>query len=157
MSTSLEETEVSNRKKDLSKIKKYLIRQTGHGKGKREDSEQWNIFKDMTFEQFLNDVGMLDKDANTDDLLEIEKANQRYEAALSASVKGNGAIFMKRDPKDIFTNNFNPHIMQLHEANHDIQLVSDPYACAQYIYNYLTKAEGGMNKVLKAINDEGKD
>ena len=47
--------------------------------------------------------------------------------------------------------------MQIHEANHDIQLVSDPYACAEYICDYMTKAEGGMSKVLQAINDEGKD
>ena len=77
--------------------------------------------------------------------------------ALSVGVKGNGAIFIKREPKDVYTNNFNPQVMQIHEANHDIQLVSDPYACAEYICDYMTKAEGGMSKVLQAINDEGKD
>ena len=76
---------------------------------------------------------------------------------MSASIKGNGAIFVKREPKDTFTNNFNPQIMHIHEANHDIQLVSDPYACAEYVCDYMTKAEGGMSKVLQAINDEGKD
>ena len=64
---------------------------------------------------------------------------------------------MKREPKDVFTNNFNPHIMQIHQANHDIQIVSDPYACAEYVCDYVTKAESGMSKVLQAVNDEGKD
>ena len=83
---------------------------------------------------------MFDKYAKTNDNIEVEKAYQRYKTALSASIKGTGAIFTKREPCDVFTNNFNPHIMQIHEANHDLQMVVDPYACAKYVTDYLTKA-----------------
>ena len=47
--------------------------------------------------------------------------------------------------------------MEVHEANHDLQMVVDPYACAEYVTDYLTKAEAGISKVLKAVDDEGKD
>ena len=36
---SLAEEEVVRRKNDLKKIRKFLIRQTGYGQGKREDSD----------------------------------------------------------------------------------------------------------------------
>ena len=44
--------------------------------------------------------------------------------------------------------------MKLHLANHDIQIVIDQYACAQYVCGYLTKNEGGISKLLKAVNEE---
>ena len=47
--------------------------------------------------------------------------------------------------------------MLIHEANHDIQMVVDQYACAQYICGYLTKNEEGMSKLLKKINDEAEN
>ena len=50
------------------------------------------------------------------------------------SVCGTGAIFIEREPRDIFINNFNPNLMMILEANHNIQIVVDPYACAQHIY-----------------------
>ena len=31
------------------------------------------------------------------------------------------------------------------------------YACAQYVVGYLTKNESGMSKLLKAVNEQGKD
>ena len=156
MLESLSEDEIEVRKKNLKKIKKFLIRQTGH-EGKREDNSLWIKFRSWDFHTFLYEVGMFPNGANIEDTAQIEKANQQYLEALSSSVKGNGAIFLKRDSKDVFTNNFNPNVMQIHEANHDIQLVSDPYACAEYICDYMPKAEGGMSKVLQEITDEGKD
>ena len=88
---------------------------------------------------------------------EIANAKKRYIDALSVSVKGTGAIFLRRNTKDIFTNNFNPNLMLIHEANHDIQMVVDQYSCAQYICGYLTKNEEGMSKLLKYINDNAEN
>ena len=56
---------------------------------------------------------------------EKQAAYQRYLNALSVSVRGTGAIFLKRNPKDILTNNFNRRLMSVHQANHDIQVVID--------------------------------
>ena len=47
--------------------------------------------------------------------------------------------------------------MRVHKANHDIQMVVDQYACAQYVVGYLTKNESGMSKLLKAVNEKAKD
>ena len=49
----------------------------------------------------------------------------RYIKALSVSIRGTGAILPKRNPKDVFTNNFNNRLMRIHKANHDIQIVID--------------------------------
>ena len=84
-------------------------------------------------------------------------AFKRYLDAISASVKGSGSVFLQRRTKDIFTNNFNRRLMEVHKANHDLQIVVDQYACAQYVVGYLTKNESGMSKLLKAVNDQAKD
>ena len=142
------EEEVQSRKKDLLKIRKYLIRQT-------IDNESWNVFKNLNFIEFLREVGMFDDDKEICEYndKDIERANIRYISALSVSVRGTGSVFLKRNPKDVFTNNFNPNLMLIHGANHDVQMVVDQYACAQYICGYLTKNEAGMSNLLKNIND----
>ena len=113
----------------------------------------------MSFNEYVVDVGMLKDDKPFDKCSEqeIKEARQRYLDALSISIRGTGAVFIRREPKDIFTNNFNPNLMLIHGANHDLQLVVDMYACAQYITGYLTKNEDGISKTLKAVNDEAGD
>ena len=51
----------------------------------------------------------------------------------------------------VFTNNFNCRLMSVHKANHDIQVVIDQYAVAQYVIGYLTKSESGLSQLLKAV------
>ena len=79
-------------------------------------------------------------------------AKHRYLDALLVGIKGNGAVIMKREVKDIFTNGFNTKIMSLHQANHHFQVVINQYACAQYVCGYLTKNESGISKLLQAVN-----
>ena len=61
---------------------------------------------------------------------------------------------MKRETSDIFTNNYNSKLMNIHRANIDVQFITDQYAVAQYVSNYLTKLEGGASALLRNINDE---
>ena len=77
--------------------------------------------------QYLFNVGMFEEKNCLENLSEKEKTDgyQRYLNALSASVRGTGAIFLKRNTKDVLTNNFNRRIMSVHKANHDIQIVID--------------------------------
>ena len=84
----------------------------------------------------------------------FEAAFQRYKNALSCYVKGNGNVFLQRSPADVFTNNFNAQLMEIHEANHDVQIVCDPYGCVQYVCDYLTKGEGGVSKLLEEITKQ---
>ena len=79
----------------------------------------------------------------------------RYLTALRCEVKSSGMLLLKRQTSDVFTNNFNKHLIQIHSANQDIQYVTDEYAVAEYILNYCTKNESGQTALLKQINDEG--
>ena len=172
----LDKEEVTQRKKDYNKIKKYLIRQTFTEKD-TEESESHKYMKSLSFLQFLHEVGMFETQRKLVrySLKEKEAAYKKYINALSVSVRGTGAIFLKRNTEDLFTNNFNRSLLKLHKANHDVQIVVDQvkifssfselylifnpfqYACAQYVVGYLTKNEDGMSKLLKAVNDQAGD
>ena len=147
MSKELSKEEMSKKAKDLKKINKFLIRQT---------LENEDMIYKMSFLDFLYEVGMFEteKELSNYSKTEIDAAKQKYYDALSASIHGTGAVILKRDVKDIFTNGYNKSIMRLHQANHDLQVVIDQYACAQYVCGYLTKNEAGMSKLLKAVNEE---
>ena len=151
----LEEKEVIRRKADLKKIKKFLTRQT-YSETDVDQSESWKKLKSMSFLEFLQEVGMFheSKPLTSYTSVQIEKAIDRYYKALSMSMKGTGAVFLKRRVCDIFTNAFNPPMLKLHGANHDCQIVVDQYAVAQYICGYLTKNESGISKLLRAINED---
>ena len=86
-----------------------------------------SLFKNFGFIEFLKEAGMFDADKDLCEYDDIEKetAKKKYKLVLSASVKGAGAVFLKRNSKDVFTNNFNPNLMLIHGANHDVQMVVD--------------------------------
>ena len=125
LSKDLSEEEIIKRKTDLKKIKKFLIRQT-HTENDGE-AEHFDSFCQMTFIQFLFEAGMFESNQEIEKLSDNEKkvGYQRYINALSASVRGTGAVFLKRATKDVFTNNFNRRLLGVHKANHDIQMVVD--------------------------------
>ena len=119
-----------------------------------EECQNWEKFKSMNFKQFLIECGML-KTADAEDENAFKKAKDRYLTALRSDVRGAGMLLLKRNPCDVFTNNYNVKLMNYHPANQDMQYVSDMFACAQYVTNYLTKSETNMSSLLKKINDEG--
>ena len=127
MSKDLDEGAVKQRKNDLKKIKKFLIRQTYSEISTLDESSDFKYLKGLTFIEFLFEVGMFEKDKSIEEysLKEKREAYDRYTNALSASVRGTGSVFLQRETKDIFTNNFNRRLMGIHKANHDIQIVVD--------------------------------
>ena len=138
---------------DYKKIRKYLLRMT-HAED-FEESEQWKEFCEMDFSKFLYEVGMMEHDDTLkDDNEKIQKAKDRYLTALRCEVKKSGLLLLKRRTQDIFTNNYNKYLIGLHQANQDIQYITDEYAVAEYISNYCTKNEGGLSTFLKNINEE---
>ena len=156
LSKDLPEEELKKKKYDLRKIRKYLLRQSyGH----KEDSLSWSKLRSLNFWQFLYEVGMFEDEKSFEQYTEAEmqRAKTRYLNALATSIRGSGSIFLRRGTKDIFFNNFNPNIMLLHGANHDLQVVVDQYAVAQYIVGYVTKNEAGMSQLLKNINDNAEN
>lgn len=40
------------------------------------------------------------------------------------------------------------NLLAIYGANHDIQFVTDPYACAVYIVAYMSKSQRGMSLLL---------
>ena len=84
----------------------------------------------------------------------VANAMRRYYTALRCEVKSSGLLLLKRNTGDVFTNNFNLTLMQIHEANLDIQFTFDEYKVAEYVSNYCTKQESGQTSLLKKINDE---
>ena len=150
-----EEDIIKDRKRDLNKIIKFLIRQT-YCEQPSNESDSWKTLKTMNFYEFLHSVGMFIEDKPIEEYSETEKqkAKCRYLDALSAAVQGSAMLVLKREVKNLFINGYNKKIMELFKANHDLQICIDQYSVAQYICGYLTKNESGMSKLLKAVNDE---
>ena len=119
-----------------------------------KNTEKWKNFQKLSFDQFLYEVGMMDAKININDDKAMERARSRYLNALRCEVKSSGIVVLKRRPADILTNNFNKKLLRLHQANQDIQFITDEYAVAEYICNYVTKNESGLSSLLKNINDE---
>ena len=134
MRKDLEAEEIHQCRKDLQKIKKYLIRQTymediysNEDPASKTSKQCATNFSNLTFIEFLYEVGMFESKKPLEECSSKEKAlaYQRYIKALSASIRGSGSIFLKRETKDILTNNFNRKLMGIHQANHDLQIVVD--------------------------------
>ena len=123
-----------------------------HGEKFRE-SVAWKHFVSLNFTQFLYEVGMLDGES-LHDVNEVAKAKARYLKALKCEVKSSGLLLLKRNTEDILTNNFNKHLIKMHQANQDIQFITDEYAVVEYICNYITKNESGSSSLLRNINEE---
>jgi hypothetical protein len=123
------------------KIRKFILRQT-YDADRNNMSDSFHKFTNYTFDEFLCAVGMTEDD---------------YINALSTSVGSQGVgseVFLKRDCKDVFTNNYNKQILDIHRANMDLSFILDEYACVAYILGYLTKGESGLSRLLKQIETE---
>ncbi|XP_078579125.1 uncharacterized protein LOC144863641 isoform X1 [Branchiostoma floridae x Branchiostoma japonicum] len=66
-------------------------------------------------------------------------------------------VFLRRDPKDMWVNNFNPHLLRAWNGNMDIQYIFDAYSCVKYIVSYISKAEREMGKLLKEAQKEARE
>ena len=124
MSKELNDLEISKRTRDLRKINKFLIRETFKHQ-EFENTDNFEILRTKSFLQFLNEVGMFEEEKAQYSQQEIKAATQRYYNALSASIEGTGAVLIKREVKDLFTNGYNKNIRRLHQSNHDFQVVID--------------------------------
>ena len=72
-------------KEDYRKIRKYLLRLT-HG-GNFRNKEEWLNFLNLSFTEFLFEVGMFEKDEDINNANTVSKAMKRYYTALRCEVK----------------------------------------------------------------------
>ncbi|XP_071486145.1 uncharacterized protein [Diadema antillarum] len=66
-------------------------------------------------------------------------------------------IVMRRDPKDIWVNQYNPFLLKAWNANMDLQYITNEYACVVYVVSYMSKAEREMSLLLKNAETEMKE
>ena len=91
------------------------------------------------------------EEKSLDSILEDEEVNvskDAYHGALKISERGS-LVILKRQPSEIWVNNYNPHILKAWQANMDIQFCLDNYAVITYITDYLTKGDAGLTRELK--------
>ena len=144
--------EIKKAKLDYKKIRKYLLRLT-NGDDFDKD-KKWINFKEMPFYKYLFEVGMFEAGKNQDDKIACEVARKRYLTALRCEVRSSGLLLLRRGNEDVFTNNYNIKLLQIHEANEDVQFITDEYAVAEYVSDYCTKLETGTSALLRNINNE---
>ena len=90
----------------------------------------------------------------------LEKANvaeAQYMRALRwfKTKSGRPAIVLKREPCEIFINNYNKVIMMSWEANHDVQFVTSVLECVFYVASYMSKPEKTLGDLLKGVCKAG--
>ena len=94
---------------------------------------------DMTFEVYLENYAKMDFDD--------------YIKCIRSSLKA-AKVLSKRKTKDMRINLFNEDILLAWKANLDIQIVLEPYGCASYIVDYISKSQRGMSAQLNAAAKE---
>ncbi|XP_013402374.1 uncharacterized protein LOC106168004 isoform X2 [Lingula anatina] len=66
-------------------------------------------------------------------------------------------IVLRREPKECWVNQYNPHLLEAWDANIDIQYIVDAYACICYIVSYISKKESEEGELLRAAQKEARE
>ncbi|XP_039509525.1 uncharacterized protein LOC120464209 [Pimephales promelas] len=64
------------------------------------------------------------------------------------------SIVLKRNPKDVWVNQYNRDLLRAWQGNMDIQYVTDAFSVVVYIISYITKAEQEMGLLLQRTQSE---
>ncbi|XP_062615938.1 uncharacterized protein LOC134277623 [Saccostrea cucullata] len=97
--------------------------------------------KSISFNEFLHS-------------LNLEKED--YIKSVRSSLDG-PQLFLKRTPSEIRVNPYMKNVLTAWRANHDLQFVLDPYACAMYIVSYISKSQRGMSNLLDQACKEARE
>ncbi|XP_071943751.1 uncharacterized protein [Antedon mediterranea] len=66
-------------------------------------------------------------------------------------------IVIKRNPQDVWVNQYNPSLLRAWNANMDIQYITNVYACIIYLVSYMSKSEREMGLLLSHAASEMKE
>ena len=66
-------------------------------------------------------------------------------------------VSIKRDSKDVNTNNFNLDSISLWKANKGLWYVADIYCVINYVCSYVLKRENGIGEILKQVGEHLRD
>ncbi|XP_062581675.1 uncharacterized protein LOC134243443 [Saccostrea cucullata] len=75
---------------------------------------------------------------------------ERAHRVLSAKT----STILKRNPDEMWTNQYNACLLKCWDANMDIQYILDPFSCIVYIISYISKSEREMGMLLKQTQVE---
>ena len=89
--------------------------------------------ENVTFDELLHNV--------------VEINEDKYIKVIRSSLNG-PKVFPKRKPSELRVNPYMKVVLSAWKANHDLQFVLDPYACAMYIVSYISKYQKGMSALL---------
>jgi hypothetical protein len=89
--------------------------------------------ENVTFDELLHNV--------------VEINEDKYIKVIRSSLNG-PKVFPKRKPSELRVNPYMKVVLAAWKANHDLQFVLDPYACAMYIVSYISKYQKGMSALL---------
>ena len=107
----------------------------------KKELDDMNDGLDIKFEEFLKTI-----DCSFEDYID----------AVRTSIKG-PKIFLRRNLLEIRINPYMKNLVSAWKANHDIQFVLDPYACAVYITDYISKSQKGMSTLLHNACKEARE
>lgn len=86
----------------------------------------------------------------------LRMTQEQYETAFNMITKKK-SIVLRRQPCEIWTNQYNPCLLRCWDANMDIQFVLDPFSCIVYIISYISKSEREMGMLLKQTKIEAEE
>nr|XP_054593099.1 uncharacterized protein LOC129159978 [Nothobranchius furzeri] len=73
-----------------------------------------------------------------------------YEECIQ-SMNRKTALILKRDAKDSWINNYNPHLLEAWDSNIDVSFILNAYSCVEYLTKYITKKESGLSDYLSTV------
>ncbi|XP_052441444.1 uncharacterized protein LOC127981121 [Carassius gibelio] len=124
-------------------------RNADDSKGKGEDTTASEIIKKVK--------AALNSDVNFDSVdaffSSIGINQTMFEKAYNECSKKK-SIVLKRNPKDVWVNQYNRDLMRAWQGNMDIQYVTDAFSVVVYILSYITKAEQEMGLLLQRAQNE---
>lgn len=63
-------------------------------------------------------------------------------------------VVLQRQTSEVFTNQYNKHLLKAWNANMDIQYILDAFSCVVYIISYISKAERELGLLLQQTKNE---
>ncbi|XP_061191743.1 uncharacterized protein LOC133199982 [Saccostrea echinata] len=86
----------------------------------------------------------------------LSLSQEQYEEVHNMLTKSR-SIVLRRNPCEMWINQYNPCLLKCWDANMDIQFVLDPFSCIVYIISYISKSEREMGMLLKQTKVEAEE
>ncbi|VDH93803.1 Hypothetical predicted protein [Mytilus galloprovincialis] len=95
-----------------------------------------------------------DKDLDVSEIFKKAGLTQESFEKCYCFITNRNTAVLKRQPNEIYTNQYNPHLLRAWDANMDIQYILDALSCVVYIISYISKAERELGLLLLQTKNE---